>query len=869
MDDSFSLLAKSIRQQKINKDELLNNLKQISEAQNKKDKYIKSIIKIQKIFRGHLFRKKYSLTLDEINTKTIIDYLYEKKKKRIHDHSKEIISFFISKYISKVRKNKKKEMLLEQYKIHCSNLIKARFKGILVRKHVKEKLFLIKKAKLKIFKHILSYRTKLILKSNTMQNLLIDIAKIKKQLNNLNKDRDIIKIKELKNKLSKNINLFHDTYYYTKENCNWAIEKKTADKWDKKYFDIINQKTENEKNNNKNKKVVKSGNNGYTSYLLEYYNDSDGNDNEDINQNYLSNKKLNYSSTVNSTQKKNRYENRKYPTSKNVSEFNIEELKKDNKDLNKYNNKNKDVEKIEEDLNKDDINNTNNNINSNNYTEREKRKYISDKNLKYNYFKDENKKLRKEINNIDLNNINNNFKYKNKNTKKDKEELFKQQNTNTNIYQQREERPIKPLNINNILNCENPFGLRESHLKKSNTLLQDKYIRNSLPINSSNQNNPYPKRNTLNSNILNKSYKDNEEKEEYGYNRKNSEKLNNNGNYNFINRDEKPVGVKKIDYEALFNEDGEIIFDGDPFGGVKQYETNKNKIHCKTNTTGIRKKPVYDARKAIEEAKLKEAKEGKKEKHTEFREFLKEMKKISHEEKIKNNNTNKNNGNNSTNNESLDMKKSYSESVKKNGNEIINGNNIYKNNNYTEDDNNKKREKDNNNTNNTNTNKRERSSNKSSSNKMLRKKLHDLEKAPAPVLKIKDAKSKIECWYDNHTNNIGNKYMEFSSQPNGQNKIKKMISKDYEEINNFIINKKIENRIENYVDKKLSQLNLQIDKINDIFSIDSYFEQKEIKMKKFINIPYINDKNYYVTNYSNEIYDDLIGDIYKEYKNLK
>ena len=247
MDDSFSLLAKSIRQQKINKDELLNNLKQISEAQNKKDKYIKSIIKIQKIFRGHLFRKKYSLTLDEINTKTIIDYLYEKKKKRIHDHSKEIISFFISKYISKVRKNKKKEMLLEQYKIHCSNLIKARFKGILVRKHVKEKLFLIKKAKLKIFKHILSYRTKLILKSNTMQNLLIDIAKIKKQLNNLNKDRDIIKIKELKNKLSKNINLFHDTYYYTKENCNWDIEKKTADKWDKKYFDIINQKTENEK----------------------------------------------------------------------------------------------------------------------------------------------------------------------------------------------------------------------------------------------------------------------------------------------------------------------------------------------------------------------------------------------------------------------------------------------------------------------------------------------------------------------------------------------------------------------------------------------------------------------------------------------
>ena len=860
MDDSFSLLAKSIRQQKINKDELLNNLKQVTEAQIKKDKYIKNIIKIQKVFLGHLFRKKYNLTLDEINTKTIIDYLYEKKKNRIHNHSKEIISFFISKYIIKVRKNKNKEMLFEQYKIHCSNLIKARFKGILIRKHVKEKLYLIKKAKLKIFKHILTYRTILILKSNTMQNLLIYIAKIKNKLNNLKKEKekDKTKIKELKNKLSKNINLFHDTYYYTKENCNWVIEKKTSDKWDKKYFEIINQKTENEKNKDKNKKDIKSVNNGYTSYLLEYYNDSDGNDNEYINQNYLtSKKKLNYSSTVNSTQKKNKYENRKYPTSKNVSEFNIDELKKEKENKESVEFKNKKITKIEEDLNKNDINFNNNN----NYTEREKRKYISDKNLKYNYFKEENKKLRKEINKMDLNNINNNFKYKKKNTKKEKEELFKQQNTNTNLYQLREERPIKPLKINNVLNCENPFGLRDNHFKKSNTLLQDKYIRNSLPINNNNQNNAYQKRNTINTNILNKSYKDNEEKEEFGYNRHISEKSNNNGNYNFINRDEKPIGGNKIDYESLFGEGGEIIFDGDPFGGVKQFETNKNKLYFKSNSTGIRKKPVYDARKAIEEAKIKEAKEGKKEKHTEFREFLKEMKKISQEEKTKNNN--KNNGINS-NNESLDIKKSYSENMNKNGNEIINGNNIYKNN-YIEDENrnieNKKKENNN--------NKREKSSNKSTSNKMLRKKLHDLEKAPAPVLKIKEAKSKIECWYGSNSNNIGNKYMEFSSQPNGQNKVKKFISKDYEEINNFIMNKKLENRIENYVDKKLAQLNLQIDKINDIFTIESYFEQKEIKMKKFINIPYINDKNYYVTNYSNEIYDDLIGDINKEYKNLK
>ena len=228
MDDSFSLLAKSIRQQKINKDELLNNLKEITDAQNRKDKYIKNIIKIQKVVRGHLYRIQYRLTLDEINTKTIIDYLYEKKKKRIHNHSKEIISFFIMKYMNKMRKTKKKNMLLEQYKIHCSDLIKARFRGILVRKHVKEQLNLVKNAKDKIFKHILSYRTVLILKSNTIQNLLVDIAKIKNQIKSMNKNKDNNKIKELKNKLSKNINLFYDTYYYTKENCNWVIEKKTG-----------------------------------------------------------------------------------------------------------------------------------------------------------------------------------------------------------------------------------------------------------------------------------------------------------------------------------------------------------------------------------------------------------------------------------------------------------------------------------------------------------------------------------------------------------------------------------------------------------------------------------------------------------------
>ena len=78
-----------------------------------------------------------------------------------------------------------------------------------------------------------------------------------------------------------------------------------------------------------------------------------------------------------------------------------------------------------------------------------------------------------------------------------------------------------------------------------------------------------------------------------------------------LDRNERPlVGSKKIDYNAMFGEggDGEMEFEGDPFGGAKQFESNnKDKVRNihKSNTT--KKKPVYDARKAIEEAKLKEA----------------------------------------------------------------------------------------------------------------------------------------------------------------------------------------------------------------------------------------------------------------------
>ena len=757
MNDSFSLLAKSIRQNKINKNELLNNLKEIKETQYQKDYYIRKVIYLQKIIRGHLFRIKYGRLLDEINIKTIIDYLYEKKKKRIHSHKDEIISFFVSKYINK-QKRRKNSILLEQYKIHCINLIKAYLKGILIRKNLKEKLDKIRKAKKLIFKHILTFRTILILKSNTIQNLLCDIAKIKYQLKNCSNEKS----KELRNKLSKNINLFYDTYFYAKDNCNWGNEKKDdffEEKWYKKYFEIINTNKNDEKN--------KNGGNDEIFFFEK------NNSNNDINI-YSSNKRLR-NQTVKSSKiiPKNLSEsvkNKIYENQMDILEFNIE----NQENFVSQKNKNKYRYSLQE---------SNNGIS---YRENSRR-FISDKNLKI------------QIQNIDLNNINNKLFYSSKkiNGFVPNEEVYPK---STNNYYQLEEREIKPLKTKDILNCQNPFGKREATYKKANTLKQSKE-------------NLFSKQDNI-------------------YSKRNSAKI--------INRDEKPIGGNKINYNELFGQDGELIFEGDPFGGAKQFETKKDKINNISKSSKINnKKPVYDARKAIEEAKMKEENKNgeKKEKHNEFREFIREMKKLNCND-IKNDFNKNNKKDNSNKNNELNLTKKYSENINSEIEDKINGINIYEprnmndyfegkkeiNKNMIKEDKIKKI-------------KREKSANKSS-NQILRKRLHELEKTPAPALNKKGIKSKINCWFN---------------QENTKTKNDK-------------------NKIENFFDMKLLQLNSDINKISNDFNIDSYFNKKEEKMKKFRNVPYIKqDYKYvnYVKNIDINEYENLLNDINKEYKILK
>ena len=115
-------------------------------------------------------------------------------------------------------------------------------KGILFRKHFKNQISFLGNKKEIIEKYILSYKIKLILRSNNIQSLLIDIANIKYSLNNLDKINDASnpqKIKELKTKLNKNINLFYFTFYQMKENSNWISQSKISEPWLKKYLEII------------------------------------------------------------------------------------------------------------------------------------------------------------------------------------------------------------------------------------------------------------------------------------------------------------------------------------------------------------------------------------------------------------------------------------------------------------------------------------------------------------------------------------------------------------------------------------------------------------------------------------------------------
>lgn len=1033
MNDSFSQLAKKIRQNKINKREIKKIKREII------DEKVLNIIKndmairIQKIFRGFLYRREYYDFLEQENTETIIDYLYEKKINRIHSNAKKIISNHISDYI--INKREEKEKMNEQ-KVYYIDLIKAVLRGMLFRKKFKKEIYSLKEIQNKIERYILGYKIKLILRSNNIQSLLIDIANIKSSLNSIDKSNEANsqKVKELKTKLTKNINLFYFTFYQMKENSNWISQTKIKEPWIRKYMSIIYKdyidEAENQKSNSNNNIFVKPKSIYSNQKKIRRLKENNSNKNNEVNNNkkdvmrsvdYLNNSKNNTisydrenSGIVTNNEKEN------LNTESNIYSSN---LNKENKDINnsannlsgENNNKSDKVydfnfydsesdEMDDNGVNRKILhkgtytnnykNNTNSRLNNEEGTKLKKNRTIKDENnldqeeereekdkknrnniiKRYKSRKNENDKIPRELNtydnkeeeNINEKDINDyNEEELNKNDINEKEIVVEKEEKKLNKYQLREERPIKPLQNKNFLENENPFGLKREMSEEINQSLNPNPNPSSTTKKKSVEKRIINSTRAINRAIINhdqKGYKDiseiekeetikTQEKTDLSHeelpvsnkyieydNRPCGGGSKNIGLYDFkkyeaqeqppqkLDRNERPLaGGKKIDYNAMFGEGGGE-FEGDPFGGAKQYETsNKDKVKNvnahKSNT--IKKKPVYDARKAIEEAKLKEAKEGKKEKPSAFREFLREMKKISAEEKAGHNETNTDLKNerkpkNKTNNKKNDIKDNYELNTESNINKLddeekappkkANKKQEKKNLNSEKDD---KNDFPNSSTNLINLDdkentlkKRHRGSVVETKEIALRRKLHELEKAPAPALNIKGIKSRIECWSGNNDNKRGKvNSLATKETPKSKDEKRKNNNKqnDQKIISDFINNKKLndmseksknsnanntnhisasskavpkisknmEEKIEKYVDKKLMQLNVQIEEINDLFNFDQYFKEKEDKMKQYTSLPYIKKNYKFVTKYSDIDYNERMNNIEKIYKELK
>ena len=759
MNDPLSELARKIRSKKLNKEEIENLKKEAIESKIERNRRIKKAIEIQRIIRGYLARKKFKILEDKININTIIEYLNEKKVKRIHKHSSQIISYFIYKYIERQRKIK--TQLIEEFKIHCSDVIKAFIRGVILRKKIKNELELIHNSKQKIIPYILSFKTRLILKSRTLQNILMDIANIKFLLQDENEQNQSIQdkqsIKDLKLKLRKKYNEFYLIYYQFKMTYEWVDEERTPNPWLQKYQQILNGED--------------------VSFMKKETND---NINKPIKE---------------KSQRKNKKQNYK---NKDNNSSNIPEFESEN---NLDSNYNEEYENNEMNLNND---NYNNNLN------------------------------------------------------------------NQKIIYKEDERPIKPMKNNNFMNSQNPFGLAENGFPEDHSY----NINNNNNIKKKSQRTKI-KRNKMNKNDINNNE---EEKQQQIINQDNYEEnnnninSNNNMNKNYSSYDERPIGGNKIDYNAMFD-DNNINIEADGFGGANQQininNVNKKKIIRKNSP---KKKPVYDARKAIEEAKLREAKEGKKEKPSAFREFVKEMKKLSAEEKA---------GKMGENSPKLSHKSS------KVNNQIKVDTNI-KNNNYIEENidnyqNNEEQEQ----------NKEKRipvhKRKPETKDMIMRKKLHQLEQSPPPMLNIKGIKSKIECWgpsndtkKQKNNKNLVEKDNKRITNINKKNNIAKIDSKD--EINIINISKKetemknknkevdmkkIEEKLKKNAIKRLVKIESQINRIDNEFNIDSYFQEKDKKMEEFGKIPYIKKDYNYVKRYSNDIYPKLVKQLISMYQELK
>ena len=233
--ESFNELAKRIRYQKVNKEEIQKLKNESIYNSRQRAKKTNSAIKIQKVYRGFLFRKQFQTTIDALNVQTVITYLNDKHKERVNTNATSIIAKHINAFI--LKKQKQRNKVLNAYFNYCASIIQSMYISFKVRSRLKPIRDLVRSKKEIINKHIQSFKVRMILRVNPIQNTLLEIANIKCSLNADNNNTQLQS--DLNKRLNNLYTNFFDSYYDVKHKRSYVEMPRTDNKWFIMYLSLL------------------------------------------------------------------------------------------------------------------------------------------------------------------------------------------------------------------------------------------------------------------------------------------------------------------------------------------------------------------------------------------------------------------------------------------------------------------------------------------------------------------------------------------------------------------------------------------------------------------------------------------------------
>ena len=236
--ESFSDLARRIRFQKVDREEIQKLKNESIYNSRQRVRKANCAVRIQKTYRGFLFRKQFQTTIDALNVQTVITYLNDKHKERINTNATAIIAKHINDFI--LKKQKQRNKVLTAYFNYCASIIQSMYVSFKVRSRLKPIRDLVRSKKEIINKHIQSFKVRMILRVNPIQNTLLEIANIRCGLNT---DKTNNNNPQLQSELHKRLNNlytnFFDSYYDIKHKRNYVEMPRTDNKWFIMYLSLL------------------------------------------------------------------------------------------------------------------------------------------------------------------------------------------------------------------------------------------------------------------------------------------------------------------------------------------------------------------------------------------------------------------------------------------------------------------------------------------------------------------------------------------------------------------------------------------------------------------------------------------------------